>query len=124
MKWRHAFLLFILAALFLLPQLFWGKLYMVGGDDSRLYYLFPKQYLENFSFKVIANNTLGGNMGYFPVSYSAPILAIVFYVRNNSHAWFFVYASSLAGAHTKFFSHWVYLFYHCSVILRFFSFYS
>ncbi len=76
MKWRHALLLFVLTALFLLPQLFWGKLYMVGGDDSRLYYLFPKQYLENFSLKVIANNTLGGNMGYFPVSYSAPILAI------------------------------------------------
>ncbi|KKR03416.1 MAG: hypothetical protein UT26_C0001G0020 [Microgenomates group bacterium GW2011_GWC1_39_12] len=94
MKWRHAFLLFILAALFLLPQLFWGKLYMVGGDDSRLYYLFPKQYLENFSFKVIANNTLGGNMGYFPVSYSAPILAIatvVQYIFPWLHIQFFMY---------------------------------
>ena len=54
---------------------------MVGGDDSRLYYLFPKEYLENFSFKVIANNTLGGNMAYFPVSYSAPILVIVAVVQ-------------------------------------------
>lgn len=77
MYWRHILLVLILTTLFLLPQIFWGKLYIVGGDDSRLYYLFPEQYLRNFSFKVIGNNTLGGNLGYFPVSYSAPILILI-----------------------------------------------
>lgn len=54
---------------------------MVGGDDTRLYYLFPIEYLKNFSFKVIANNTLGGNIGYMPVSFSAPIILFLVFFK-------------------------------------------
>lgn len=68
-------------ALFLVPVLWWGRLYLVGGDDARLYYIFPQLYLRNFSFNVITNNTLGGNLGYLPVSYYVPLLIIFYFLR-------------------------------------------
>lgn len=79
--WRPLIVWGIALALFLVPNLLWGSLYVVGGDDSRLYYLFPGEYLRNFSFNVISNNTLGGNLGYFPVSYSAPIIALFYLLK-------------------------------------------
>ena len=75
--WRSIVLATIALGFFLMPNLLWGNLYIVGGDDSRLYYIFPFEYLKNFSFNVMSNNTLGGNMGYFPVSYSAPTVAVL-----------------------------------------------
>ncbi len=77
MKWQYGVLFFISAALFLMPNLLWGNLYIAGGDDGRLYYIFPLEYLKNFSLNILSNNGLGGNMGYFPVSYSAPTLLVL-----------------------------------------------
>jgi hypothetical protein len=70
-----------------MPSLFWGDLYIVGGDDSRLYYIFPFEYLRNFAFNVIGGNTLGGNMGYFPVSYPAPILLVLTVLKHVFPMW-------------------------------------
>ncbi len=39
---------------------------MVGGDDSKLYYLFPHEYLNNFTSKIISDNGLGIMGMYFP----------------------------------------------------------
>src|SRR3989344_16881 len=75
--WQPYALCVIAIALFLIPNLFWGNLYIVGGDDARLYYLYPLEYLKNFSFNVMSGNTLGGNLGYMPVSYSAPNIAFL-----------------------------------------------
>ncbi len=79
--WQLLVLCGIALGLFLIPNIFWGDLYMVGGDDSRLYYLFPEQYLRNFSFNVLSNNTLGGNLGYFPVNYSAPTVVFLYLLK-------------------------------------------
>lgn len=74
-RYWHVYILGIIGiVLFFIPTFFWGNLYIVGGDDSRLYYIFPWEYLKYFSFNVISNNTLGGNLGYIPVSYSAPVI--------------------------------------------------
>lgn len=54
---------------------------MVGGDDGRFYYLYPLQYLKNFSFHIMSDNTLGGNMGYFAVSSSAPTIFFLFLLK-------------------------------------------
>lgn len=75
--WKYYALGLIALVIFLIPNLFWGNLYIMGGDDARLYYLFPVEYLKNFSFNVMSGNTLGGNLGYMPVSYSAPIIALL-----------------------------------------------
>lgn len=80
-QWRLIVLLTVALGLFLMPNLLWGKLYMVGGDDGRFYYLFPFEYLKNFSFHIMSNNTLGGNMGYLAVSYSAPILLVLSIIK-------------------------------------------
>ncbi len=79
--WQTLVLWGIALGLFLIPNIFWGDLYIVGGDDSRLYYLYPLKYLKNFSFNVMSNNTLGGNLGYFPVSYSAPTVAFFYILK-------------------------------------------
>lgn len=79
--WQTFVLWGIALGLFLIPNIFWGDLYIVGGDDARLYYLYPLEYLKNFSFNVMSGNTLGGNMGYFPVSFSVPIAGFLFLLR-------------------------------------------
>jgi hypothetical protein len=80
-NWRILVLIGIAVILFLIPNLFWGNLYIVGGDDARLYYLYPLEYLKNFSFNVMSGNTLGGNLGYMPVSYSAPIIIFLLFLK-------------------------------------------
>jgi hypothetical protein len=54
---------------------------MVGGDDSRLYYLYPDEFLRNYAFHVISNNTLGSNSWFMPVSYAAPIYAFLLILK-------------------------------------------
>lgn len=85
--WRLIVLALIAGALFLMPNVLWGNLYIVGGDDSRLYYIFPLEYLKNFAFNVIGNNTLGGNMAYFPVSYPAPAVLVLLLLKNVFPMW-------------------------------------
>jgi len=72
---KNRLLLFIICILlFISPFLIWGNSYIVGGDDTRLYYVFPLQFLENYAFNIISDNTLAGAMtGYASVSYFAPV---------------------------------------------------
>ncbi len=79
--WKGCILVLLIISLFLIPLLCWGNLYIVGGDDARLYYIIPQLYLRNFSFNVITNNTLGGNLGYLPVSYYVPLLSIIYLLK-------------------------------------------
>jgi hypothetical protein len=55
--------------LFLIPFIFWGPSTIVGGDDGRLYYLYPLEYLTNFANTIISNNSLGALGQYFPQMY-------------------------------------------------------
>ena len=86
-NWQKYILLCIAVAIFLIPNLFWGGLYNVGGDDGRFYYIFPLEYLKNFSFNIISNNTLGGNMGYLPVSYAAPTVLFLLFLKTVFPFW-------------------------------------
>ena len=79
--WKLYVLMGFAMGFFLLPTIFWGGLYMVGGDDARLYYIFPLEYLKNASLSVISHNTFGGNMGYWPISYSAPTIAFLYLIK-------------------------------------------
>lgn len=68
----------IFVGLFLFPILANGSLYYAGGDDMRLYYLFPDKYLKNYVFNLIAGNTLAGaNTGYATVAYYAPMFYFI-----------------------------------------------
>lgn len=76
--------LIITIVLFLIPQLFWGKLFIVGGDDSRLYYIFPQEFLNNFVFKITSDNILGTIAGYSPRSFFAPMIYLIFILKQIS----------------------------------------
>ncbi len=78
---NSALILIITLVLILIPQLLWGKLFIVGGDDSRLYYIFPKQFLDNFVFKISSDNILGTIAGYSPRSFLAPVIYIIFLLK-------------------------------------------
>lgn len=75
-NWKTIILAAVSLFLFIIP-FFSGKGYSVGGDDSRLYYLYPLEYLNNFLFQVISANQQGVNLGYYAVSYSAPVITII-----------------------------------------------
>ncbi len=48
----------------------------------KLYYLFPKEYLQNFSFNIITDNTLAGAMtGYASVAYFAPFFFVIYILK-------------------------------------------
>lgn len=80
-NYKKIIVFLICFVLFLIPQLFWGNLYQVGGDDTRLYYLFPWEFLKNFDFTIISDNALGTGGGYGSVSYFVPVTFVFFIAK-------------------------------------------
>ena len=62
-------LLFIAILLLIFPIIFWRDFISVGGDDSKLYYLFPLEYFKNFTLQLISGNSLGTLGFYFSQAY-------------------------------------------------------
>ena len=51
--------------------------YRVGGDDTKLYYAFPLEFIENFGVNLYFNNTLSGaHTGYQSVAYFIPLFTL------------------------------------------------
>lgn len=72
----------IFVLLLVVPLVANGNLYYVGGDDMRLYYLFPGKYLQNYVFNLIGGNTLAGaNTGYATVAYYAPMFYFIKFLK-------------------------------------------
>ena len=68
--------------LLLLPVVIQGKLYFVGGDDTKLYYIFPEEFLKNFTVNIISDNTLGGaNTGYGTAAHFIPFLIVISFLK-------------------------------------------
>ncbi len=68
--------------LLFIPLIANGNLYYVGGDDMRLYYIFPDGYLKNYVSNLIAGNTLAGaNTGYATVAYYAPMFYFIKFLK-------------------------------------------
>lgn len=78
---RRIILVLLVFLIFLFPIIFIGKLYAVGGDDTRLYYIFPQQMLQNYVQNIVSNNTLGFNGGYGSSSYFIPFLLLVSFTK-------------------------------------------
>lgn len=77
------FIPFVTAALIFVNRIMVsGRLYDVGGDDTRLYYIFPKEILLNFCGNIISNNTLGTNGAYASVASLAPITLLALIVKS------------------------------------------
>jgi len=59
----------------------------IGGDDSKLYYYFPWEYIKNFSSKIISDNQAGSLGIYFSQTYTYPsikIISILSKIFNNN----------------------------------------
>lgn len=97
---RKTLFLFCGLVLFVIPLFFWGDLYFVGGDDSKLYYLFPWEYLIHFTSKIISDNQLGTLGYYFSQSYISTftlllvVLNKVFFSLNTQMIFFGLILSS------------------------------
>jgi hypothetical protein len=107
MRWQRLVLSCIALILFVIPMGLWGSLYIVGGDDARLYYLFPKEYLYSYLFNIISGNSLGTNLGYWPVSYASPVVLFIFLVKTLLpwlHTQFFIYGLILSTGFVFFYA--------------------
>jgi hypothetical protein len=49
--------------------IFIPKFLFLGGDDSKLYYLFPLDFLQNFALKIVSNNVPGSMGAYTSFAY-------------------------------------------------------
>lgn len=78
---RKIILSVVFILIFVIVVVIGGNLYSVGGDDTRLYYLFPQQMLQNYVNNIVSNNTLGFNSGYGSSSYFVPFLWIVSLIK-------------------------------------------
>lgn len=69
----------LIVALFLvvIPMLWLGQLYFVGGDNSQLYYLMPRAMMNDYLFNIVSDNSLGtlGTAG--QQSYQAPFFGLL-----------------------------------------------
>lgn len=75
-------------ALFLvaIPTRWLSDLYFVGGDNSQLYYLMPREMMNNYLFNIISDNTLG-TLGVFGQQlYQAPFFGLLYLLKTLSPA--------------------------------------
>lgn len=77
-------IIFVFLCLILIPILFWGRDYFVGGDDGRLYYMYPYEYFKNFTTSIISENNIGGLGFYFPQSYILSFSFLIYIIKTIS----------------------------------------
>jgi hypothetical protein len=73
---RHKVILLVVTALYLSLSLF-NPVYYLGGDDTRLYYLYPHEYYTNFVSNTVSDNSLS-NVGNFLPSTSISHFVLLF----------------------------------------------
>ncbi len=77
-RYFSVIIIFIALILGVTPMLTQGNLYFVGGDDMRLYYMFPKEYIQNLLLNIVTDNSIsGGNMGYYPATHPVPLVSLM-----------------------------------------------
>lgn len=63
-------------ALFAITIFAFGNAYSLGGDDTRLYYVYPLEMILNYASHLVTNNTLGSIPSYNPQEIWIPMLAV------------------------------------------------
>jgi len=81
-RYRVALLLLcIIVGLTLIPTLFWGPYHLIGGDDTRLYYLFTTDYLKNYATNLFTGVHIGGEGFYYPIISNWPLAATILVIK-------------------------------------------
>lgn len=78
---RRVIIFVVFVLLSCIPIFLWGNFYYVGGDDSKLYYLFPFEYFQNFTLHIISDNQLGALGNYIPQAYISGFSLIITLVK-------------------------------------------
>lgn len=74
--------IFIFLLLLITPFIIYGNNYLVGGDDTRLYYIFPLDFIRNYAVNIASDNTLAGAMtGYASVAYYIPFFLFIYILK-------------------------------------------
>jgi hypothetical protein len=79
---RYGIPLTIALFLFAVPFIWLGQLYFVGGDNSQLYYLMPREMMNDYLFNIVSDNSLGtlGVLG--QQSYQAPFFGLLYFLKS------------------------------------------
>jgi hypothetical protein len=72
----------IFVLLTLMPLIFWGPYHFIGGDDSRLYYLFTSDYLKNYASNLFTGVHMGGQGYYYPIIANWPTAAMILVIKS------------------------------------------
>ncbi len=68
--------------LFLIPILFWfNNSYYVGGDDTLLYYIYPREMINSYLFNIATDNVLSGIGSYSVQFYQLPFFLLITIVK-------------------------------------------
>lgn len=70
----------IALALLMIPSLYWGGLYHVGGDDTRMYWIMPKAFFEQYSSSIITQNRLGTYGVYASPAFLTPFYIFIWII--------------------------------------------
>ena len=68
---------FIAVSLMLLPFFWLGTDAFLGGDDTRLYFVYPSEWVERFALSAFGNGGLHGFGGYSPQTFYVPFLVVL-----------------------------------------------
>jgi len=106
---EHVFAVSIGLLVFIMTYLLfggWEKLYLVGGDDARLYYVFPYEYIKSYLLNIVTNNFLGGINYYWSPSAYLPFVTVIllikkFFVLFNTQG--FLYALNISVGFISFY---------------------
>lgn len=78
---EKAVIFFVSSLILICIFLFWPSSYILGGDDSGLYYKIPREMLYNGMQSLIGDNVPGGQGQYFPQIYQAPFLVLIYLTK-------------------------------------------
>lgn len=115
------------------------KTYFLGGDDTRIFYIYPKEFLKNFSFQIVTNVSISSVDAILPPSVLLPFTLVltllkgflrylnlqsILYSANMIGGLYFFYKfiSYLHPARSRYIF-WIYLISSCTYVFSIFNFY-
>lgn len=70
---------FTIGVIFLIS--IFSKNYTLGGDDTRMFYLYPGNFIKNFAVNIISDNAISGIYSYMPQLHWIPFSALLLFVK-------------------------------------------
>ena len=82
LKKRKLILIFCVLFLASVPFLWNRGSFRVGGDDGKLYYLFPFEQISYYKDSIVSDNLAGSLGAYFPIQFIIPFFVFIGAIKN------------------------------------------